>query len=200
MKDTVTAEFTIRVMILCVSVFMASCSGDEPAYKEITNADVVKAEPQVTVVEWYPRPKHLPPSIQPYEVYPHGQQPLMPQPPVSASNSWQVESKTGVWQPARPAPEYVYRDIPTDGSWGRTYQPQQPGLPDKQYIPPRPQYMPRPWGETPGVGTTRDKKSASPAQQQDGTVHYGAWQSGHPGYGYGVYPGYGYASPGWGGW
>lgn len=196
MKCTVTAGFTIRVMTLCVSMFMASCSGHEPADRETSNASKDQVEPPVTAVEWYPRPKHLPPSIQPFEVYPHGQQPLMPQPPVTLPHSWQAGPPSGAGQAARSAPGYVYRDIPSDDSWGQASRPPQPGLPNTQYIHPRQQYLPRPWGETPTV-ETRSNTSAKPAQQQGSTAHYGTWQQGYPGYGYGGYPGYGYGGPGW---
>jgi hypothetical protein len=196
MKDIVTTGFTIRVMTtLCVSMLMASCGGDEPVYREISNASTAGAEPQVTVVEWYPRPKHMPAPAQTYGVYPPGQQALVPQPPMT----WQAESQAGVRQPVRPAPEYVYRDIPSDGSWGQVYGSQQPGVQDGQYLQPRQQYMPRPWGETPRDNGRR-KRSADPARNRGGPVQQDAWQAGYPGYGYGVYPGYGYVAPGWGGW
>lgn len=180
MKCTVTVRFTIRVMTLSVSIFMASCSGDEPRDSEITPASKDTAEPPYTVVEWYPRPKHLPQTIQPFEVYPPGQQPLMPQPSAAANQTWQAAPSPGARQPARTAPGYVFRDIPSDGSWGQAFEPQQPGLPNTQYSYPRQQYMPRPWGETPTAGA-RGGKSANPAMQQGGTVHYDTWQPGYPG-------------------
>jgi hypothetical protein len=191
MKCTVTAGFTIRVMTLSVSIFMASCSGDEPTDSEITNAGKDLAEPPYTVVEWYPRPKNLPQTIQPFEVYPYGQRPLMPQPSATANQTWQAAPAPGARQPARTAPGYVFRDIPAGGSWGRTVEPQQPGLPNTQYAYPRQQYMPRPWGDTPAVGA-RAGQPASPATQQGGTVNYGTWQP--PG---GYYPGTGYPGHIW---
>jgi hypothetical protein len=204
MKCTVIVGLTIRVMTLGVSVFMASCSGDEPTDTEITHAVKDVEEPPYTVVEWYPRPKNLPQTIQPYEVYPYGQQPLMPQPSATANQTWQAGPPPGTRQPARPAPGYVFRDIPSDGSWGRTYEPQQPGSANTQYAYPRQQYMPRPWGETPTVGA-RDSKPASPAVPQGGTVQHGTWQPSYPGspgvvYDFGPpggYPGTGYPGHIW---
>lgn len=194
MKCTVTVGFTIRVMLLCVSMFMASCSGDEPADREIPDADKTLVEPPFAVVEWYPRPKHLPPPTPSYEGYSQGQQPLMPQPPATEYRTWQAEPLPATGQPARPVPGYVYRDTQSRGSWGQAFQPQQPGLPGTQPSQSWQQYQPRPWGETPAV-VTRNNQSAAPVQQQGGTVNDGSWQPV-----YGGYPGYGYGGSGWGGW
>jgi len=195
MKCTVTAGFTIRIMTLCVSVFMASCSGDEPTGSEITHERKDVEEQPYAVVEWYPRPKHLPQTIQPFEVYPQGQQPLMPQHPAAANQTWQSGASPGARQPGRTAPGYVFRDIPSDGSWGQAFEPQQPGLPNTQYSYPRQPYMPRPWGETPTAGA-RGNKPANPPVQQGGTVQYGTWQPGYPGSPAG-YPGTGYPGHIW---
>lgn len=204
MKCTVTVGFTIRVMTLSVSIFMASCSGDEPTGRESANASKDMAEPPYTVVEWYPRPKRLPQTIQPFEAYPRGQQPLMPQSSATANQTWQAAPSSGAGQADRVAPGYVFRDIPSDGSWGRAYAPQQPGLPNTPYAYPRQQHVPRPWGETPSVGA-RGRESANQAVQPGGTVRYGTWQPGYPGtpgveYGYGTpggYPGTGYPGRIW---
>lgn len=173
MKCTVTVGFTIRIMILSVSVFMASCSDNGPTDRENTHTSKDVEEPPYTVVEWYPRPKKLPQSIQPFEVYPHGQQP-----PAAANQTWQTGPSPGARQAVRTAPGYA-----SDGSWGRSLEPQQPGLPNTQYSYPRQQYMPRPWGETPAVGAGGNKP-ASPAVQGGGAANYGTWQPGYSGPGY----------------
>jgi hypothetical protein len=184
MKCTVTVGFTIRIMILVVSLFMASCSDNGPTERENVHANKYVEEPPYTVIDWYPRPKQLPQAIQPFKVYPHGQSPLMPQPPAAANQPWQAAPAPGGNQAGRVMPPgYVYRDIPSEGSWGRSFEPQQPGSPNTQYSYPGQQYTPRPWGETPAVGAGGNKP-ASPAVPGGGTFNSGAWQPGYPGPGY----------------